>query len=138
MRLWRYTAGIGILVSLTAYAWGWRPTEKGQRPPPGIHIGFIAEPGCFEHSSVRITIMQQPPGCSVRQAHQEQGHDMSCQLVGSYVRRVLNPPRGSIAGISVRGQPSTESMMELHRDLSAHGFEDGSTVCFVSTSNGNR
>ncbi len=63
---------------------------------------------------------------------------MSCQLVGSYVRRVLNPPRGSIAGISVRGQPSTESMMELHRDLSAHGFEDGSTVCFVSTSNGNR
>jgi len=138
MKLWRYTVSTAIVVTLIACGWRSHPTEKGQGSPPGIHIRFIAEPGCLDRSIARITIVEQPPGCSVQQSNQKQVHDVPCQVVGGYIRQALNPPRGSMVGISVRGRPSSDLMQELFGNLSAHGFEAGSTQCFVSTSDDHR
>jgi hypothetical protein len=82
--------------------------------------------------------MERLQGCSVQQTPEDQSLKMPCQVIGTYLRQKLKPSRGSIVGLSVRGEPTADTMIELYKDLSAHGFEAGSTECFISERDGDR
>jgi len=128
-----------ILLGLGAYAWWIYRTHNTQdQAQASLRVGFIAEPGCFEHSSVRVTLGDQQPDCSVQGTPQEPGHEMPCKEVGAYLRQVLNPPRGAVVGVTVRGTLSRDSAIALFDDLTAHGFEAGGSECFISEPGGER
>jgi hypothetical protein len=80
-----------------------------------------------------VTLVPDPKHCAVQAPPQAAPREMSCQIVGNYIRRTLNPPSGAIIGIKTQGF-SPAALYALSDGLEKQGFESGGTECWVSKS----
>ena len=99
---------------------------------PIVRFAFIAEPGCLDHALARVSFVGRPFMCSVEESPGKPGREMTCASVGEYLRKSLNPPKGAIVGLISGASWSVDATTALFDGLTTHGFEAGSTECYVS------